>query len=194
MKKLLSCATLALAAALAAPAHATTVALAGDGLWNEFNVDSFVSQSFGNEWIDSADGSPLSFTFTIAAGQVGTLTVVDAGFAGDTFTVTNHGAALGTTSAVAGGTTDGDVVLDFDAALADPAYSRGVFTLQAGSYSISGALLQSVFDADAGTDLDATNGAVSLTLSAVPEPGEAALLLGGLAALAALRRRTTRNA
>jgi hypothetical protein len=175
------------AAVIAAPAHATTVALPADGSWSEFDVDSFAAADFGTGWMDNTNGSALNFTFTIAAGSVGKLTVVDAGFAGDTFSVTNFGSALGTTSPVATGTTDGALVLDFDAALADPAYSRGVFTLKAGSYSIGGSLLQSVLDS--GVALDATSGAVRLSVSAIPEPSSAALLFGGLAAVALLARR-----
>jgi hypothetical protein len=113
--------------------------------------------------------------------------VVDAAFARDTFSVTNFGHALGTTSGVATGTTDGPLVFDFDAAFADPAYSRGVFTLKAGTYSIGGSLLKSVLDS--GVDLDATNGAVRLSVSAIPEPSGTALMLGGLAAVALLARR-----
>ena len=187
MSKQLMALALAAAAMMAVPAEATTVALASDGNWNEFNVDSMIASDFGNGWIDDADGSALSFTFTVPAGQVGRLTVVDAGFAGDAFTLTNFGAALGTTSGVAVGTTAGSKQFDFDAALADPAYSRGLFTFGAGSYSIGGSLLQSVLDG--GVDLDATNGAVRLSLTAVPEPAGTTLMLGGLAALALIARR-----
>ena len=187
MNKQLMALALAATAVIAAPAQATTVALATDGSWNEFNVDDMIAADFGNGWIDDADGSALSFTFTVGAGQVGRLTVVDAGFAGDTFTLTNFGTTLGTTSGVAAGTTDGATQFDFDAALADPAYSRGVFTLGAGSYSISGSLLQSVLDD--GVALDATNGALRVSLSAIPEPSDTALMLGGLAVVALLARR-----
>ena len=192
MNKPLLCGALALAAALAAPAHASTVALAADGQWNEFDIDSFAAPAFGTGWIDNTDGSPLTFTFTIAAGQAARLTVVDAGFAGDTFTVTNFGAALGTTSSVATGTTAADPIFDFDAAYASPSFSHGVFTLGAGSYAISGWLLQSVLD-DSGQALDATSGAVRL--SAIPEATNAALLLAGLGALGLIaRRRQARTA
>jgi hypothetical protein len=191
MKKPFLCGALALAAALALPAQATTVALAADGQWSGFSVDNFIAQSFGTEWIDFTDGSPLSFTFTIAAGHTGTLTVLDAGFAGDTFTVTNFGAALGTTSNVA----QGSIGLDakgFDDAWADASFSRGMFTLGPGSYSISGALLQSVLD-DSGADLDSTDGAVRL--SVVPESSSLAMLLAGVGALGLFaRRRQSRSA
>jgi hypothetical protein len=189
MNKQLMATALAAAAVIAAPAGATTVALAGDGGWNDFNVDSFIAADFGNGWIDDTDGSALGFTFTIAPGRVGTLTVVDAGYAGDTFSVTNFGSTLGATSSVPVGTYDGSVdpVTGFDEALADPSFSRGVFRLQAGSYSIGGSLLQSVqFD---GFDLDATTGAVRLTTSAIPEPSSTALMFAGLAAVALLARR-----
>jgi hypothetical protein len=194
MNKQLMAAALAAAAVIAAPAHATSVALAADGGWNEFDVDSFLAQDFGNGWIDESNGSALNFTFTIAQGSVGTLTIVDAGFAGDTFTVTNGGTLLGATSAVPVGNVDGSLEFDFDAALANPAYSQGVFKLGAGTYSIGGSLLQSVLD-DSGAALDATNGAVRLSVSAIPEPSSSALMLGGFAALALLaRRRKSGNA
>lgn len=189
MNKQLMAVAIAAAAAIAAPAQATSLALAADGSWAEFDVDSFVAQDFGTGWIDNTNGSAQTFTFTIAAGQVGTLTVVDTGFAGDTFAITNFGAALGATSAVPLGNVDGLVENDADLDLANAAYSHGVFTLGAGSYSIGGALLQSVFDNDAGTDLDATQGDIRLTVAAIPEPSGTALLLGGLAAVALLARR-----
>ncbi len=185
MKKTLLCGALALAAALAAPAHAGSVELAANGHWNEFTVDSFLSQSFGTEWIAFADGSPLTFNFTIGAGHTGTLTVLDAGFAGDTFTVTNFGTTLGTTGSVAQGTIAGDAK-GFDDAWADASFSRGVFTLGAGTYSISGALLQSVLD-DSGFELDSTNGAVSL--SVVPESSSLAMLLAGAGLVGLIARR-----
>lgn len=193
MNKHLMAAALAVAAAAATPALATTVALPADGSWNEFTVDASVPPGHGNGWIDYADGSPLSFQFTIAAGHTGTLTVVDAGFAGDTFTITNGDATLGQTSAVPVGNVEGNVEFDFDAALGNAAYSHGVFTLGAGTYDISGTLLQSVYDDLAGMDLDSTNGALRLTVSSVPEPSGIALSLAGLAAVALLarRRRTT---
>jgi hypothetical protein len=187
MNKQLMAAALAAAAVIATPAHATSVALAADGSWNEFDVDAMLSSDGGNGWIDEAyagDDSALTFTFTIAAGNHGTLTIVDTGFAGDTFTITNSGAFLGTTSSVAAGTSAGALVFDANDALANPAYSNGVFTLGAGTYSIGGALLQSVDG-----DLDATSGAVRLSVSAIPEPANAALMIAGLAAIAALARR-----
>lgn len=191
-----------LAAAFAAPAQATAVALttdatqAGYGAWMQFDVNDMDAQDFSTRWIDDANsssaafGSPLSFTFTLGAGQVGTLTVVDAGFAGDTYQITNLGNALGLTSAVASATYPNvtDVGSNFDAALANPAFSQGVYTLGAGSYAISGALLQSVKAAD-GSDLNASVGAVSLTVAPVPEPSTYALLLAGFGVIGLLTRR-----
>jgi MYXO-CTERM domain-containing protein len=187
MNKHLMAAAIAAAAAFAAPAHATSVALAADGSWNEFDVDAQLAPGGGNGWIDevyAGDDSALTFTFTIAAGSQGTLTIVDTGFAGDTFKITNGAAFFGTTSPVAAGTSFGPVVFDADEALANPAYSNGVLTLGAGTYSIGGALLQSVDG-----NLDATSGALRLSVSSIPEPADAALLVAGLAAVAALARR-----
>ena len=200
-----ACALLAAAFAVsahAAPAHATAVALttdasqAGYGAWNPFNVSDMEALDSGTAWIDSANtssagyGSALSFTFTVAAGQVGTLSVVDAGFAGDMYRVTNLGSVIGVTSTVASATYPSvtDVGTDFGAAFANPVFSQGVYTLGAGTYSISGELAQSVSAAD-GSNLNATVGAVSLTVAAIPEPSTYALVFAGLGVVALLTRR-----
>ena len=183
--------TLALATA-AAPARAADVALAADGAWRPFSVDSLLAPPAAPlGWIDDA-GMPLAFTFAIAAGRSGTLTIVDAAIAGDTFAITNFGSAFGTTSSVPAGSfeTSTDVGLDYDAALADPSFSRGVFMLAPGSYRIGGSLLQSV--TLGGQPLDATAGALRLGLgpvAAIPEPGTAAMLLAGLLVIGNLVRR-----
>lgn len=172
------------------PSHATNVILAADSVWREFTIDNQIAPGFGPGWIDFTDGSPLDFDFTIGADSVGTLTVVDAGFAGDTFAVTDRSSAIGSTSAVPLGTTDGPVVFDFDQALAEPSFSRGVFSFGAGSHRISGRLDQSV--TDNGVPLGATNGAVRLSvIGAVPEPATLALFFAGLGAVGFMARRRT---
>lgn len=174
---------IACACALAGPAQATSVALPADGQWFAFDVDEFVSQSFGLEWIDAGDGSALTFDFTIPVGAVGTLTVVDGGFAGDQFEVFNGATSLGLTS-VPTQSYPSSLGLDFDGALADPDYSSRVFFLPAGSYSINGLLFASAED-DFGA-INATVGAVKLV---VPEPGTWGLVAAGLLVLGALARR-----
>lgn len=180
----------AVAAALASPAHASDIALAADGAWHPFSVDSLLAPSAASlGWIDDS-GASLSFTFVVGAGAHGTLTVVDAGFAGDMFAVTNFAAGLGATSVVPIGTypTAQDVGNNFSAALADASFSRGIFGLDPGAYRISGRLTQSVlFD---GVALEATLGAVRLEVAApVPEPTSFALLLAGLGATGWVARR-----
>ena len=171
----------AVAALLAAPARATDVVLAADGAWHPFAVDSLLAPPAASlGWIDDG-GAPLAFTFVLGAGTHATLTVVDAGFAGDVFAVTNFGAALGSTSNVPIGTYPlaRDVGTDFGAALADASFSRGIFSLDPGTYRISGRLTQSVLLGDAA--LESTVGAVRLAVAApVPEPESFALLLAGL--------------
>jgi hypothetical protein len=165
-----------LAAACSAAAHATTLPLSADGAWSAFNVNDLDATSFGVEWIVNANtlspqfGSALAFSFMVGAGMQATLTVVDAGFAGDTFTVFDHGISLGPTSSVpltdAGAAADAGI--DFDAALATAQFSRGVYTLGAGEHLITGSLLQSVrFD---GAPLNANVGALRLQVRPVPEP------------------------
>ena len=185
----------ALLCAFAAPSHATVVALAADAQWNTFNVSDIDAQSFGVEWIDNANtlspdfGTPLEFTFTIGAGFKGVLTVVDAGFAGDTFKLTDFSNALGNTSGVPAQSVDTAFYIgtDFDAALADPAFSQGVFEFGAGSYRIGGMLDQSV-SLD-GQPLNSTVGALKLSVVAVPEPSTWLVLAAGLGALGLVSRR-----
>jgi hypothetical protein len=191
-------ASILLAAAFAAaPAWATTVSLAGDGQWVGFNVNDLDAVSQGVEWIDNANtlspgfGSPLSFSFTVAAGFTGYLSVVDAGFSGDTFSILNHGSLLGQTSAVPVTTFESavDAGLGYAAAFADRThFSSTTFALGAGTYLITGSLAQSLlFD---GVPLNATAGALNLTMAPVPEPATLAAMLLGLGLVAgAVRRR-----
>lgn len=193
-----------LAAVLAASslaAQATSLHLTANEQWQAFGVDSFSSLSSGTEWIDNSDsnaagyGSPLSFTFTIADGFVGQLTVVDASMAGDTFEVFGNGQLLGATSSVplqVYGSAP-DVGYDYDAALLNSTFSRGVFTLGAGSYSVTGALAQSLMidDGMGGlSPLNATAGAIKLSVSAVPEPSSLALVFAALGVTWLASRRT----
>jgi hypothetical protein len=176
----------AAALATATGVHAGTVAL-GVGVWQTFDVVDPI-YGFGNNdlsWIDINDGSKLSFTFTIHAGEIGHLTVVDGAFSGDVFSVTSNGSALTNTSAA----TDSyphSIGLDFDAALMTSGFSQGTYTFTAGSYEVTGALARSALD-DTGTALNSTVGAVQLQ---IPEPTSLALLLaaGGAMTLAGRRR------
>ena len=182
-------AALALAAAVSAPAHALDVAITGNGVWHPFSVDALLAPAASpSSWIDDS-GTPLRFTFVVGAGLTGTLTVVDAAFAGDTFRIFNLGSFFADTSNVPVGSYESstDVGLDYAAALADNSFSRGVYTLVAGSYGIGGSLLQSV--TLGGQPLLATAGAVSLTTLPVPEPETYALLAAGLLTVGALSRR-----
>ena len=183
-KKIL--ATLTLTLGVAFQAQATTVALSSDGIWNEFNVDDFSAISAGTEWIDYADstspafGTPLQYTFTIATSYEGKLTVVDAGFAGDTFAVYANSVLLGTTSATSN---SADYSNDFDANLANSNFSSGTFTLAAGSYTVTGGLFST------NQAFNATNGALKLEVMLVPEADTYAMLLAGLGLVSIARRR-----
>ena len=173
------------ALALAVLSSTQAATLPSDGSWVGFTVDANLAPySFG--WQDDF-GSTLSFDVTIAAGQVGTLTVVDTGFSGDRFHVYDGAALLGSTGPAVNGSSAGAITFDPDAALANSDFSRGSFTLGAGTHVISGLLFQSTTDAF-GT-LNATIGGVKLTVSAVPEPATCATLLMGLGLLLAIRRR-----
>lgn len=171
----------ALLSALCVQAEAS-VTLNADGAWNAFDVDNALSTSGNLEWID-LDSNTLSFDFTLTGSAY--LKVVDGGFAGDRFNVFDNGNLLGQTS-VAVNTYPDSVGTDFDAALADANFSRGVFLLDVGSHSITGLLSQSALD-DTSTAINATVGAVSLT--AVPLPAAAWLYLTGTALMGFISRR-----
>jgi PEP-CTERM motif len=179
--------TLAALALIVCAAPVAAVPLAVDGSWATFDVDALTATSAGLEWIDITTGNPLDFTFTVPVGFTATLTVVDAGFAGDMFAVYDGLNLLGSTSTVAVTefSSATNLGLDFDAALADPAFSRATFTLAPGSYAISGLLTQSV--QSAGMPLNATVGGISV--SVVPEPATVYSLLAGLGLLGAFLRR-----
>lgn len=183
-----------LASLISASATASTVAVQPNGEWYQFDVDEFIAQSAGLEWIDgtvdpdrpdyAGDGSPLTFTFNLAVP--GTLAVVDGGFAGDEFKVTVNGVDHFTSTAL--NDTNNSVGTDFDAALANPSYSRLELALAAGSYSVTGLLAKSA--QDGGIDIDATVGALKVT--PVPLPAAWVLFLAGSSLAGVLSRRRSR--
>jgi hypothetical protein len=75
----------------------------------------------------------------------------------------------------------------FDAALADPNYSRGVYSFSAGTYTITGDLARSALFG--GFALNATPGGLKLEIAPVPELSTGAMLLAGIAALGLAGRR-----
>ncbi|MBT9458065.1 MAG: PEP-CTERM sorting domain-containing protein [Burkholderiaceae bacterium] len=179
----IAAAGLTLAAGLSSAQAAT---LAADGSWAGFNVDGNLPP-YALGWIDD-EAAALSFSFTIPTGFKGMLTVVDAGFSGDEFRISNGANVLGNTSAAVNGDALGAIEFSFDAALANAHFSRAVFTLDSGAYDISGLLIKST-SLDGVGDLNATFGAVRLEIAPVPEPATLATLLAGLALLTAVLRR-----
>lgn len=171
---------------LTAQANATEFNITADGQWHEFNVDDFSAISGGTEWIDFLDsnspnfGSQLSFTFTIDSGHQGKLTVVDGGFAGDRFQVFSSGQSIGFTSTTSNST---DYSVDFATNLANSNFSSCIFTLAAGTYTITGKLFETL------QPFNATNGALKLETAAVPVSGAFGLFASAIALLASRRRR-----
>jgi hypothetical protein len=191
-KKLLIAA--ALLAALSTQAEAQTIS--ADSTWHEFDVDDLLSSTGGLEWID-LDGNPLTFDFTLTQSTV--LDVVDAGFGGDRFALDFTGpinfiTRPETSSAL--NTYDNSIGLNFDAAFANQDYSKFSITLLAGTYTLSGELIESVlYDPGTGipTPLNATVGAVRLTPAAVPLPAAAWLYITGTALMGFISRRRNAN-
>lgn len=131
----------ALALAPSFQAQASTVDLIVDGGWQLFNVDDTTAQSGGLEWIDSADGPLLTFNVTLA--QPAFLQVVDGGFAGDQFQVSDNGVALGLASTPVN-SYPASLAVDFDAAWADANWSRATYLWVPGAHAITGLLTLSV--------------------------------------------------
>ena len=160
--------------------------LPSDNQWALFDIDEQSAQSGDLDWIDIGDGSALVYTFSIAAGFQGALTVVDGGFSGDRFLVIDGNTVLGRTS-LPSASYPHSIGLDFDAALADSRYSRASYVLGAGNHAITGFLIRSAVAE--GAVLNATVGALRLSVSPVPEPATLAALLAGLSLLSVVLRR-----
>jgi hypothetical protein len=122
-----------------------------------------------------------SFSFTLVGQAV--LSVVDGFFAGDRFDVISNGVSQGMTSLPVAGATN--LASNWDAAFANPNYSKGTFNFGPGSYTVS--LL--VTDRSPGTTDHL--GAIRLDSIAavVPVPAGGLLLISALGAAAALRKR-----
>ena len=116
-----------------------------------------------------------SNSFTLA--KAGVLTVLDLFLSVDQFQIFDSTLGLlGLTSTPTDGAGCGS---DFTCSLADARYSRGIFNLAAGTYSISGIQVAGIGGA----------GAFIVQTSAVPLPAALPLLALGLGGLAAIRRR-----
>lgn len=180
---------------LGSHAYAAPVPVQTDGRWYQFDVDELVSASGGLEWIDAivdesglytGDGSVLSFTFTLA--NPGALTIVDAGFGGDQFSISVNGTEYVTSAPTLHD--DQNSGTDFDSALSDNArYSFINIMLGAGEYTVSGELSASALD-ESGLPYNATVG--GLRVSEVPLPAAGWLFFSALAPLFAMLRRRTR--
>ncbi len=187
--------------AIAAQA-ATIVPMTQDGSWYAFTVDALSAKSGGVEWIDSnydlsggaGDFQALSFTFTVADKAI--LKLVDIYAAGDTYNlaITSASGTTAYTSSSVAARDLGDAVLpfndSFDGAFADSAnFSQLTLTLGAGTYTVTGSLLQSV--TDGGFALNSTSGGLSVT--AVPEPTSLALVLAAAGVVGVVSRRRARG-
>ena len=193
MKKLLLLVSFCLAGIISVSVNATEIHPVKNS-WYLFDVDTVVSQSGDTEWIDAqvdeslgyvGDGSALTFSFSLTRSAF--LNVVDAGLAGDVFTLLinghNHtGSSVAADSSAYAG-------LDFGAAWAAPEFSRLSILLAPGFYTVTGFLNQSAAD-EYGVPYLATAG--GLQIVNVVEPGIVVLFGMGLFLLF-LRRKARRN-
>lgn len=191
----------AVALSAVAAQAATVVPVTQDGSWNAFTVDA-LSTSAANalNWIDvdyssaAGDADTLSFTFTVTDKAI--LRVVDLYSAGDTFNVAISSAAgtqLLSTSAVTPRDLGDAAVPPFVNSAAEAwgnvDFSQLQIVLGAGTYTVTGSLLQSV--TDGGFALNSTAGSLSVT--AVPEPTSLALVLAAAGVVGLVSRRRARG-
>lgn len=165
-----------IAAAIAALSfNAMASDVSADGTWFEFDFAEAGTPIYDLVSLDT------SFSFTVS--QTSLLRVVDLGFAGDRFEIYSNGQLLGQTSGAVASFADQQ--FDADLAWADNAFSKGAWTLAAGTYTITGTAFVSPLD----------GGYAAMSVVAVPEPGEWAMMLAGLGVLGAIaRRRSIRQA
>jgi len=164
----------AIALAPALPAAASTIDISADGAWHNFYFDETAGSAFLD---DFAFNNPDTLSFNLSLSGPAWLRVADIGLAGDRFSLFANGASLGATSVPTGD--DTNFTLDFEQAMGSDVWSHGSWLLAAGDYTITGSVLSAPFGPGTG----------GLSVSAVPEPGSAALLLAGCGLLAAIRRR-----
>lgn len=188
MRRFLVLVSSVLFSAIAAHASATEI-IPGTGNWYLFDVDPLIAQSGNTEWVDAqsdaplgyvGDGSALVFSFSLLKRSY--LNIVDAGIAGDMFSVVINGKKFSTSSVAADSGNFAGIDADYAWSLAE--FSRLRLLLEPGTYTVSGFLQQSAQD-EVGLPYMATVGALQIVEA--DEPG--AILLIGFGLLAfGLRR------
>lgn len=156
--------------ALGLSATSSAATLTADAGWKEF--------TFGGPGIAS-----WKDTYSFNINQASTLTVTDAFLSGDIFQVFSGVASLGFTSSPTSLTSQ--ILNDYDAAAASSKWSTGMWTLLAGSYTISGIAIVPFQNGRGALRLDT----LASQVSAVPIPAAALLFAPALLGFIGLRRK-----
>lgn len=166
----LSFKALALAAALTVGGTANAVTLNPDTGWNVFAFGAV--GTYAKRFYD----------FTITSTKK--LSITDGWTSGDQFQVFLNNASQGPTSVPVNGASF--VAANYTAAFSNSDFSSWSKYIAAGTYRLTLLVLQR-----SGTDTADHQGAVRLDTTAVPLPAAGLMLIAGLGAVAAVRRRRT---
>lgn len=156
------------------------------GTWYDFSFGGTGSAlGDGSSSVDgtnpaTTDAPAAPWTFTLSSP--GQLFVTDIFQSGDEFQLFDS--VLGSLGFTSDATQGSNVGSDIGDAIADLNFSRGVFLLAAGSYSITGIVTNSPFGGGGG----------AFQVSQVPIPAALPLLAAGLGALGYMKRRQKRKA